>query len=269
VDALQVSRLIDLNADAGESFGRWRLGSDRELMPLLTSVSVACGFHAGDPATMRESVRQAKAAGVALGAHPALPDLLGFGRRAMAVGEDEIVAYCAYQIGALVGIARLEDVVLAHVKLHGALYAMVAKQPSLARDLAEALQRVAPSLIIVLPGGDAASAAAETGARIAVEAFVDLDYDESGVPIIQETYPERDPDEVAQRAVDAVNGVIRARSGLELAIDPDTLCIHGDIPNAVEVATAIVDRFEREGIELRPLAEVIARRRPSESTALP
>lgn len=253
---MALERCIDLNADAGESFGRWHLGRDAELMRHLTSVSVACGFHAGDPQTMRRSVRLAKENGVALGAHPGLPDRLGFGRRHMEISDEDVVGYCAYQVGALIGIARLEDVAVEHVKLHGALYAMVAQRPRLAKRLARAVSRIDPALVIVLPAGPAAREAASE-LRVAKEAFVDLDYGENGVPIVQDEYPVLDPAQVAHRAVEAVSGVVHSVSGRELAVEADTICLHGDIANAVEVAAAIVERFEREGIRLTALRRVV------------
>jgi 5-oxoprolinase (ATP-hydrolysing) subunit A len=252
--------LIDFNADAGESFGRWRLGADRQLMPFLTSVNVACGWHAGDPMTMRESVRLAKEHGVAVGAHPGLPDLVGFGRRALALDPAEATAACLYQVGALQALAAGDGVGVAHVKPHGALYGMTMRDDALARAIVEGVMGIDPSLIIVLLAGPTADLASSMGARVAREAFADLEYDDAGHIIIERDPQAKDPEASAQKAIDILNGTVRTTSGKNIEVDADTVCIHGDRPNAVDIAVAIRARFAREGVTVRPMGDVLAAR---------
>lgn len=158
---------VDLNADAGESFGRWTLGRDADLLTHITSVSVACGFHAGDPVTMRRSIQLAREHGVALGAHPGLPDLVGFGRRELAVSVSDVVDYCLYQVGALRELAKDEGVTVEHVKPHGALYTMCWRNLEMLEALARALVRVDSSMVLIAPAGPPAAAAAAAGIRVA------------------------------------------------------------------------------------------------------
>lgn len=252
--------LVDFNADAGESFGRWRLGSDPELIPLMSSVNIACGWHAGDPMTMRRSVRLAKESGIALGAHPGLPDLPGFGRRAMALSPEEAATACLYQFGALQALAAAEAVRIEHVKPHGALYGMTLRDPASTEAITEAVRAVDPELIVVLLAGPTADHAIRMGARVAREAFADLDYDDEGHIIIEPDPPAKDPERCAQQAIDILNGTVTARSGKRLDIDADTICIHGDRPNAVDIATAIRRRFDAEGVRIAKMREVIAGR---------
>jgi UPF0271 protein len=256
----ECARCVDLNADAGESFGRWQLGDDPRLLPHVTSVSVACGFHAGDPSTMRRTVQLAKGCGVAVGAHPSLPDLPGFGRRRMAIDEAELVDLCVYQVGALRSIAAVEGIAVEHVKPHGAFYAMVAEDPARAQRLADALLAVDPDLLLVLPPGDAAAAAADRGIGVAVEAFIDIEVDDRAMPVVRERYEPRDPDEIAERALAAVRGMLRSASGATLRIDAHTLCLHGDVPNAAQVAAAVVARLQRAGIRRASMRRVLAAR---------
>lgn len=255
-----MKKVIDLNADAGESFGRWPLGDDAALAPYLTSISVACGFHAGDPSTMRRSARLAAASGVALGAHPGLPDLLGFGRRAMNVCAEEVADYCAYQVGALQAIAALEGAVVEHVKPHGALYAMCSHDPEVAFALARAVVQIDPQLMLLLQDGAAATAADSAGARVAREAFIDIEYDDEGDLIIEAVTGHRDPGDLALRALGIVEGVITTRSGRRLEVDADSICIHGDGPSAVAIARSVRARLEDAGVALNPLREIVPRR---------
>lgn len=253
--------LVDFNADAGESFGRWKLGSDPELIPLMSSVNIACGWHAGDPMTMRRSVRLAKHSRVALGAHPGLPDLTGFGRRAMALHPDEAATACLYQFGALQAFAAAEGAQVEHVKPHGALYGMTLRDPACTEAITEAVRSVDPELIVVLLAGPTADHALRMGARVAREAFADLDYDDEAHIIIEPDPPAKDPDRCAQQAIDILNGTVTATSGKRLDIDADTICIHGDRPNAVDIGAAIRRRFDAEGVRVATMREVIAERR--------
>jgi len=249
--------LVDFNADAGESFGRWRLGADAELIPHMSSVNVACGWHAGDPTTMRRSIRYAKENGVALGAHPGLPDLTGFGRRAMALSPEEAATACLYQFGALRALADAEGVPVRHVKPHGALYGMTLRDPASTEAITNAIMAVDPALIVVLLAGPTAQQAREMGARVAREAFADLDYDDNGHIIIEPDPQAKDPERCAQQAVDVLNGAVNSTSGKRIDVDADTICIHGDRPNAVDIAKAIRSRFAAEGVRIATMDEVI------------
>jgi UPF0271 protein len=249
--------LVDFNADAGESFGRWRLGADGALIPHMSSVNVACGWHAGDPMTMRRSIRYAKENGVALGAHPGLPDLTGFGRRAMALSPDEAATACLYQLGALRALAAAEDVAVRHVKPHGALYGMTLRDPACTEAITRAIMSVDPTLIVVLLAGPTAEYGRKLGARVAREAFADLDYDDDGHIIIEPDPQAKDPRRCAQQAIDILNGAVTSTSGKRIDVDADTICIHGDRPNCVDIATEIRSRFAAEGVRVATMDEVI------------
>ena len=249
--------LVDFNADAGESFGRWRLGADAALIPQMTSVNVACGWHAGDPTTMRRSIRYAKENGVALGAHPGLPDLAGFGRRAMALSPEEAAAACLYQLGALRALAAAEGVPVRHMKPHGALYGMTLRDPACTEAITNAMLAVDPALIVVLLAGPTAEQGRELGARVAREAFADLDYDDNGHIIIEPDPQAKDPARCAQQAIDVLNGSVTSTSGKRIEVDADTICIHGDRPNAVDIATEIRRRFAADAVRVATMDEVL------------
>jgi len=253
-----VSRSIDLNCDLGESYGPWRMGHDEEVMEFITSANVACGFHAGDPLTMRATVELARRAGVAVGAHPGLPDRLGFGRRAMAVSAAETYAMTLYQIGALAAVARSVGVELAHVKPHGALYAMAAADPMLAEAVAAATRAAGAELVLVGPPFSALERAAEAaGVPFAAEVFADRTYlaDGSLTPRQRPDAFVHDPEEAAARLVEIVTaGTVRAVSGEVVRLRADTVCLHGDNPAAVAFARAVRAALLQAGLEVRPLA---------------
>ena len=230
---------VDLNADLGESYGRWTLGDDAALMPHLTSANVACGFHAGDPHVMRRTVALAVEHGVGIGAHVGLPDLVGFGRRRLAVSPEELADYVTYQAGAVRSFAEAAGAELRHVKPHGAMYSMVADDPELARGLCEAIAAVGVALLMPPELGPAAEAA---GIRFVPEGYVDLDYDAEGKLILERVKQRRDPVETAERAVRL------AREGRV-----ESICIHGDGPNAVELAAAVRAALADAGIDVAPL----------------
>lgn len=253
-----MKKLIDLNADAGESLGRWRLGHDEELLPKVSSVNVACGWHAGDPATMRRSVDLARSGGTALGAHPGLADLVGFGRRAMALSPQEAADACVYQYGALRAFADSVSVPVTHLKSHGALYGMTLRDPEVADAVADATTRL--GVITVLLAGPTADRAAQRGARVAREAFADLEYHDDGTIIIEPNPEAKDPELCAEKAIGILRGHVLSTSGKQIEADADTICIHGDRPNAIEVADAIIQRFAEEDIRMAPMAEVLAAR---------
>ncbi len=250
-----MARTIDLNADAGESFGRWQLGHDEELFPLLSSVNLATGFHAGDPRVMLRSVRLAKRHGVAVGAHPGFPDLVGFGRRDLAASPEEAYTDVLYQIGALSAFLRLEGLPLHHVKPHGALYLRMLRDEALARAVAQAVKDYDPDLPLVLLGGTPMEEAAKAvGVRYVREAFPDRAYLSDGrlAPRSMEGALIRDPKEAARRAVQMVlEGEIEALDGGRVKVEAETLCVHGDNPEAVAIARAVREALIEHGVEIK------------------
>ncbi len=248
---------IDLNADIGESFGIYNTGNDDRLLRTITSGSIACGFHAGDPVVMRNTVRMAAKAGVSIGAHPGFPDLAGFGRREMSIDPREIADLVLYQIGALAAIAKAEGAALRHVKPHGALYNMSVRHADIAEAIARAAALFDENLVLVgLPGSALLSAARRLGLRVAAEAFADRSYEADGsltprhIPGAVSSEPER----AAERAVRmARDGEVTARDGSTLSIDVDTICIHGDTPGAAELAAAVRAGLEHAGIVIAAL----------------
>jgi UPF0271 protein len=243
------SRAIDINMDMGESYGRWRLGDDEAAMPLISSANIACGFHAGDPSTMRASARLAIGHGVAIGAHVGFPDLLGFGRRLIDVTPDEVRDYTTYQIGALDAIVRSEGGRLAHVKPHGALYGLCSSSEEHASAVAAAIAGLDAALPLLLLSPESAPAVQAHGVRLVVEAFPDLDYEPSARLVIEPVKQAWDPDRVAERAVRvALHRRIDATDGSDLDVDARTLCLHGDAPNALEIARAVRNALETAGV---------------------
>lgn len=246
---------IDLNADAGESYGAFAYGHDRELFPLVTSVNLACGFHGGSPGRMREAVALAKAHGVAVGAHPGFPDLVGFGRREMALSPEEVYADVLYQIGALYAFLRAEGLGLHHVKPHGALYLKACRDRETARAIAEAVRAFDPELpLVVLPGTVYEEEARRAGLRVVREAFPERAYLRNG-QLAPRSLPGSwitDPEEAARRALRMVlEGKVEALDGGEVAVQAETLCIHGDNPRAPEVAQAVRQALEGAGVAVK------------------
>ena len=248
---------IDLNADAGESFGVWSMGDDVALFEQITSVNIACGFHAGDPSVMRETVRRAAEAGLRIGAHPGYPDLQGFGRRSMGFTPREVEDLVLYQVAALVGVARAEGVRVAHVKTHGALYNQAACDPVVASAIARAVRRLDADLVFVgLAGSAMLDAAREVGLQVEAEAFADRAYlpDGSLAPRGQNSSVIHDPAVVAARAVRIVRDrrVTCLDDRSEIALHADTLCIHGDTPGAPALAARIREALEAAGVRVAP-----------------
>ena len=246
---------IDLNSDLGEGFGPFRVGADEALFPLISSANVACGFHGGDPAMMELTVRCAREHGVAVGAHPGFPDRAGFGRRAMAVTPDEIRTDVLYQLGALAAFCQVADVELRHVKAHGALYNVAVHTIEVATAIAQAVRSFDPTLLFfAIPGSCLHEAADEAGLTVIREAFADRAYlaDGSLVPRSRPGAVIHDVDLVADRMVRLVTErSIMSIDGEHLAIEADTICIHSDTANAVELAESIVKRFRQVNIEIR------------------
>ena len=241
---------VDLNADAGESYGAFAYGHDREIFPLVSSANLACGFHGGSPGRILEAVRLAKAHGVAVGAHPGFPDLVGFGRREMALSPEEVYADVLYQIGALSAFLKAEGLPLHHVKPHGALYLKACRDRETARAIALAVKAFDPGLpLVVLPGTVYEEEARKAGLRVVLEAFPERAYLRSG-QLAPRSMPGSwitDPEEAARRALRMVlEGKVEALDGGEVAVRADTLCIHGDNPNAPEVARAVREAIPPE-----------------------
>lgn len=255
---MSAKKKIDLNADMGESYGIYRIGNDEELVLHLTTVNVACGYHAADPATMRKSVRLAKEHGVGLGAHIGYPDIMGFGRRRMELTEDEARDMTVCQIGALLGFCQAEGVELQHVKPHGPLYLAAVWEEPMARGIAEGIASISEDLILLLAGPIAEEQCKRAGIRMAHEGYVDLNYDPQGVVVIEKAKQTRDPAEMARRAVDLVERQgIEATDGTWLEVKTQSICIHGDSPNAPAIAASIRAGLEAEGYEISGLRSVI------------
>jgi 5-oxoprolinase (ATP-hydrolysing) subunit A len=249
---------IDVNVDMGESFGRWSLGDDASLMPHISSANIACGFHAGDPGAMRRTVASAVEHNLQIGAHVALPDLLGFGRRVMKISPADLTDYCTYQIGALAAFVAAEGGKLAHVKPHGALYAMCGQDVELATAVARSIAEVDPQLMLLALRDDHAEAVAQHGVRLVTESFVDLDYAPDGNLIIEAVKQPWDPEKVAARAVRvARERKVATTDGSDLEVDSPTICLHSDAPNALDVARTVKERLDGEGIAVKPLAELL------------
>ncbi len=249
---------IDLNCDMGESYGSYTMGNDAEIMELITSANIACGFHAGDPDVMARTVLLAKENGVAVGAHPGFPDLQGFGRREMALSPDEVANIIIYQVGALNAFAKVSGAKLAHVKPHGALYNMATHNAKLSRAIAHAIAAYNPELILVgLAGSELVKAGREVGLLTANEGFPDRAYlsDGSLMPRSQPRAVLHDPDAVASNALRLVQEGLAV--GREI-IRMDTLCLHGDNPEALRNAQAVRRVLEAEGIEIQALALIQA-----------
>ena len=251
-------RRVDLNADVGESTGAVRHGDDEGVMPFITSANIACGFHAGDPAVMRATVALARAHGVSVGAHPGFRDLAGFGRRELAVSPQEAEDLVAYQVGALAGIAAAQGVRLTHVKPHGALYNMAARDRALADAVVRGVRAVDAGLVVFgLSGSALVASALAAGMRAASEAFSDRGYLANGslAPRDMAGAVVSDPDLVAQRAMAMVlEQQVIAVDGAAVALSVDTLCVHGDTPGAGRLAAAVRHALESAGIAVVPAA---------------
>jgi 5-oxoprolinase (ATP-hydrolysing) subunit A len=249
---------MDLNVDMGESFGRYKLGNDEEVMKYITSANVACGFHAGDSLVMQETVQLAKNYGVAVGAHTGLQDLRGFGRRRMEITPDELKSDTLYQLGALEAMLRVNGMKMQHIKPHGILYRMVSDDPRYAEAYLDAVARFDRALCLVIPSDTLIwKRGKEMGLRVAAEILIDLSYDDEGNWVLERTKQARSPQEVADRAVMvARDKQITTISGKRISVEADTICCHGDSPNAAEVVRTVKAGLEGVGIPLRKLGEM-------------
>jgi 5-oxoprolinase (ATP-hydrolysing) subunit A len=245
---------IDLNCDFGESFGVYQLGEEEEILRYVTSVNIACGFHAGDPLVMRKTVQMALERKVAIGAHPGFPDLLGFGRRNIAVTPEEAYAYVVYQIGALAAFVKAEGGTMSHVKPHGALYNMAAKDAALAEAIAKAVYDVDPTLILYgLAGSELIRAGKKIGLRTVNEVFADRTYQQDG-SLTPRSNPRAvivDEQEAVQQVLTMVKEKrVRSLQGIDVAIEAETVCIHGDGKKAVLFAKRLYEALRKEGVDV-------------------
>jgi UPF0271 protein len=250
---------IDINCDCGESFGNWSLGRDAEIVPYVTTANVACGFHAGDPMTMLRTIELARQGGTTVGAHPGLPDLLGFGRRRMAISPEEAYAYVLYQAGALKGLLAAHGMPLHHVKPHGALYLMLNEEQALAEAVVRAILAVCPEPRLYWPapvdGLALPEAARRAGIEVIPEVYFDLEYDERGQLVLQRKKTPVDLDRARERVREFLRtGRVTTAAGGKLEVAARSICIHGDGPNAPELLAAIRQVIAEEGCRLAAAA---------------
>ena len=255
-----MTRTIDLSADIGESFGSYRMGNDADLLESLTSANVACGFHAGDPREMQRAVTECVRRGVAVGAHPGFPDLVGFGRRAAEMSADEVRTDVLYQIGALSAFARAAGTRLTHVSPHGRLGNLVVSDERYAAPVADAMEAFDPTLVVVTYSGALSRIARERGLPVGLLGFPDRAYEDDGT-LVSRREPDavlHEPELIAERAVRmAVEGTVVARSGREIGIEIDSLLLHGDDEASVRAARQVRRALEDAGVAVTPLTDVL------------
>lgn len=254
-------KCVDLNCDLGESFGNYKCGMDEEIIPYITSANVACGFHASDPLVMQKTVKIAKENNVCVGAHPGFPDLVGFGRRNMSLSPAEITAMIEYQLGALTAFCTANQMKLQHVKPHGALYNMAAKDPVIAEAICEGIAAVDSGLILLAPAGSQMVLAAKRiGLPTAMEVFADRSYEEDGSLVARSKQGAMitDENEAIARVIQMVEkGTVTAITGKEIPVQADSICVHGDSPAALAFVKNIRAAFSAAGIETVPLSKLV------------
>lgn len=253
-----MTRTIDLNCDMGESYGRWTLGADEAVMPFITSASIACGYHGGDPHVMRKTVALARKHGVAVGAHPGLPDLMGFGRRAMDVTPQEVKDYFCYQIGALREFVKAAGDDLQHVKPHGVLYNMAERDETLAQAIGEAALESGGLILMTLASGKYDATCRKMGCRVASEGFADRAYNVDGTLVSRKLAGSliTDPAKAAAQAIKmAMEGKVRTMDGVEIDISIQTICCHGDTPGSEKIVRAVREALEKAGCQVKPLRD--------------
>lgn len=252
---------VDLNSDLGESFGRYTIGSDDKIIPLITSANVACGYHASDPVVMDKTLVMAREAGIRVGAHPGYPDLMGFGRRNLNVTPEEARAYTLYQLGALDAFCRAHQLKMQHVKPHGAFYNMAAKDYELSKAICQAVKEFDDRLIVLaLSGGELARAAKDMGLRTALEVFADRAYEEDGslVNRRKEGAMVTDENVAIARVVRMIKEKkVTAITGKDIPIQADSVCVHGDGAKALAFVEKIRRTLTEEGIEICSLDEIV------------
>ena len=250
---------VDLNSDLGESFGSWKMGNDEQILPVVTSANIACGFHAGDPLGILKTVKQAVKLGVTIGAHVAYPDLVGFGRRNMDLSPDELIADVLYQISALDGLAKVAGSKVKYVKPHGALYNTIAKDQVQAQAVIDAIQMYNPELVLVaLAGSNLVEQAKASGLKVVSEAFADRAYNSDGSLVSRRLAGAvlHDAEFVAKRVVSMLqNGGVESIDGVFTPIQADTICLHGDTDGALEMSAAIKAELLKNNIQIRPFCE--------------
>ncbi|KSU75867.1 UPF0271 protein [Pseudarthrobacter enclensis] len=252
---------VDLVADLGEGFGAYSIGDDKALLDIVSSANIACGFHAGDPDIMNATVAECVRKGVGIGAHPSFPDLRGFGRRAVDLTADEVRNDVVYQLGALTAFAAFHGGSVSHIAPHGRLGNLVATRADYAGAVADAAVRVDPRLIVLAQDGELATAAADRGLPVAIVGIADRAYQQDGtlVPRSQPGAVIHDPAVIVERTVRMVTeGLITTASGQDIAIQADTVLLHGDNPGAVELARLIRSELVNAGVTIAPLAQVLA-----------
>ena len=252
---------IDLNSDMGESFGKYKLGNDEEIMKNVSSANIACGFHAGDPHVLKYTIKLAKETGTAVGAHPGLPDLIGFGRRSMDVSPDELYDYCVYQIGAVQAFCKSVGVDMQHVKCHGILEMMTTQRPELAEAIAAAIKDIDPNLLyMTIAGTRLYQTCKAAGLRVAGEAYGDRAYNEDGT-LVSRKLPNSvltDPATVAERITQFIEtGTMPTYEGGAVKIDAQSICMHGDTPGAAELVKALREKLDNQGIGVVPVGELV------------
>lgn len=252
---------VDLNCDLGESFGSYKMGMDDQVLDYVTSANIACGFHAGDPATMRKTVRLALEKNVGIGAHPGLQDLVGFGRRTMQISPQDAYDLVVYQIGALYGFVKAEGGKLQHVKPHGALFNMAAKDEALATAIAEAIYKIDPELVLFgLSGGELVKAGGKIGLRAANEVFSDRTYQKDG-SLTSRTEKNALIENKQAAAIQAVRmvkeGKVTTLQGVDISIKADTICLHGDGEKALVFAKYIREAMTKEGISFAKISDFV------------
>ena len=252
---------VDLNSDLGESFGNYKLGMDADIIPLVSSANVACGYHASDPLVMNRTIAMAKDVGIHVGAHPGFPDLMGFGRRNMDVSPAEAKAYTLYQLGALDAFCKTQGIKMQHVKPHGAMYNMAGKDYTLAKAICEAIYAYDKDLIVMaLSGGELVHAAEDMGLKVAREVFADRAYEEDGslVNRRKEGAMITDEDVAIERVVRMIKEQkVTAITGKDIPIKADSICVHGDGVKALAFVKKIRETLTAEGIEIAPLVDIL------------
>lgn len=246
---------VDLNSDLGESFGSWKMGNDEQILPVVSSANIACGFHAGDPLGILKTLKQAVKLDVTIGAHVSYPDLVGFGRRNMDLSQDELIADVLYQISALDGMAKVAGSRVQYVKPHGALYNTIAKDPVQAEAVIDAIKMYNPSLVLVaLAGSNLVAQARQAGLKVVSEAFADRAYNRDGSLVSRrlEGAVLHDAEFVAKRVVAMLkNGGVESIDGIFTPIQADTICLHGDTAGALEMSAAIKAELLKNDIQVR------------------
>lgn len=253
--------LVDLNSDIGEGFGSYKMGMDEEIIKYVTSINLACGWHAGDPLIMDKTTKMAKEYNVRVGAHPGYPDLLGFGRRALNIKPEEAKAYMLYQLGALSAFAKANGVKLQHMKLHGGFYNKACNDPALANEILDGIEEFDKNIILmVLSGSYIAKEGKRRGFRVSQEVFADRGYNEDGT-LVNRALPGafvKDPEEAIPRVIRMIKeGKVKTANGQDIDIVADSICVHGDNPKAIEFVKAIREGLIEAGIEIVPVDEFI------------